>query len=153
MQIRPACIDDADEICRLVRASIVELCVEDHHNDAAILEAWLANKTPQNVARWLANPSNTNLVAAGEQTLMGAACITAGGEIVLNYVSPRSRFLGVSTALAAAMEDWARNAGCDRCALDSTRTARRFYLSRGYRELGGAPEKFGLTAFSMEKRL
>jgi hypothetical protein len=46
MRIRNAVPEDAAAACEVMRRSIAELCVADHRNDPAILERWLANKTP-----------------------------------------------------------------------------------------------------------
>lgn len=54
------------------------------------------------------------------------------GEILLNYVSPYARFEGVSKAMLARMEADARALGVSSMILESTRTARLFYLSAGY---------------------
>jgi hypothetical protein len=53
MQIREAIFDDAEEACRVLRRSIVELCELDHKGDTDALDLWLANKTPRNLRRWM----------------------------------------------------------------------------------------------------
>ena len=60
--------------------------------------------------------------------------MTKAGEITLNYVSPEARFRGVSRALMEHLEAQARQLGLDRCTLNSTETARKFYLSLWYQE-------------------
>ena len=54
MQIREAVAGDSEQACNVMRRSITELCAADHGNDSAILARWLANKTPENVAVWIA---------------------------------------------------------------------------------------------------
>jgi hypothetical protein len=44
VKIRDATPDDADAACDVLRRSISKLCVADHGNDPAILNAWLGNK-------------------------------------------------------------------------------------------------------------
>jgi hypothetical protein len=66
--IRRAEVTDAADACQAVRRSIVELCVEDHGGDRATIAAWLANKTPENVAAWIASPDSVAVVA---QTFTG----------------------------------------------------------------------------------
>ena len=61
--IRAAHAGDAAVIADLLRRSIAELCVIDHENNPAWLEPWLANKTPEIVASWIANPANHMFVA------------------------------------------------------------------------------------------
>jgi hypothetical protein len=44
---RPATPEDVPTACDIIRRSITELCTADHANDPAILQRWLANKTPK----------------------------------------------------------------------------------------------------------
>lgn len=37
----------------VIRRSVEELCQADHEGDPAILEHWLANKTPKQVRTWI----------------------------------------------------------------------------------------------------
>ncbi|MBV8663952.1 MAG: GNAT family N-acetyltransferase, partial [Hyphomicrobiales bacterium] len=60
---------------------------------------------------------------------------------------------GVTTKLLAAMEDCARRLGVERCTLDSTETARRFYERRGCRGVADAGAKHGMTNYPMAKDL
>jgi hypothetical protein len=55
--VRQATLADTERALLVVRQSITQLCVADHRNDAATLERWLANKTPEQFARWLADPA------------------------------------------------------------------------------------------------
>jgi GNAT superfamily N-acetyltransferase len=154
VKIRRAEALDAAAICAVVRASITDLCVPDHKGDADILERWLDNKTPQTVARWIANPDNVMLVAVEGEHVLAAGCIKRSGEIVLNYVATEARFRGASSAMLEALEAEARELGLQRCTLESTTTAHRFYLSRGYVDVAGCDYgKFGLACLPMEKRL
>ena len=58
MQIRDVVVADAPAACDALRRSIAELCGADHKGDPAILERWLANKTPGIVASWMTQPGN-----------------------------------------------------------------------------------------------
>ncbi|WP_422272271.1 GNAT family N-acetyltransferase [Bradyrhizobium sp.] len=69
----------------------------------------------------------------------------------LNYVSPEARFQGVSLALLHALEQRAAQRGNTKVTLESTETARRFYLSNGYTEIGKPIEAFGTTSYPMSK--
>lgn len=154
INIRAAIPEDAIEVCKVVRMSIEELCVADHQGDQAILDQWLANKTPETVTHWFTNPDNINLVAVDcSGAILGCACVRRDGEVLLNYVKPAARFLGVSNALLAALENAARAEGNAWCVLDSTRTAHRFYRERGYSDVGETRSRFGLTVFPMRKSL
>ena len=69
--IRDAAPDDAVAACRVLRESISRLCVADHRNDPAILNAWLANKTPEIVAAWAVQNGNSLLLAVEGDAVVG----------------------------------------------------------------------------------
>jgi len=154
MKIRDAVPEDASSACEVMRRSIIELCVADHHNDPAILERWLANKRPEIVASWIAHPGGSMLVAAEDDAILAVGAVTDAGEITLNYVSPDARFRGVSRAMLAALESRAQERGNHRCTLTSTETARHFYHRAGYTEDAPPQGKFGTTgSYPMSKLL
>lgn len=130
--IRAAQMREASAICDVLRRSITELCVADHQNDPARLGEWLANKTPEDVASWIADPDNCMFVAVAGERVLGVGSVRSGGEIALNYVAPEGRFQGVSRAMLRTLEDTARELGCHRVTLTSTFTAHDFYLAAGY---------------------
>jgi GNAT superfamily N-acetyltransferase len=153
MIIRDATEEDALAACAVMRRSIAELCVADHRSDPAILERWLSNKTPEIFRSWI-RPGNTLLVAVEGSAILAVGCITDAGEITLNCVFPGARFRGVSAALLGALEARAKERGNERCTFNSTETARRFYLARGYSEDGPPAGKFGTnSAYPISKRL
>ena len=127
----------------MLRRSIVELCSADHGDDPAILTRWLANKTPEIVASWIARPDNSVLVAVEENRILAVGSVTDAGAIDLNYVSPDARFRGISRAMIGALEARATARGNTRCTLVSTETARAFYRACGYTEDGSPKNKFG----------
>ena len=137
--------------CQLLRRSIVELCHADHRGDAAVLEKWLANKTPDNITKWIMRADNNVFVAERDGEILGVAAVTDRGEILLNYVSPDARFCGITKALLARMEAVARARGNTECTLTSTATAHRLYLEAGYRDRGAPPSGMGVA--TMVKRL
>lgn len=119
-----------------------------------VLRHWLANKTPDIVASWIARRDSSMLLAVEDAAILGVGSVTDAGEITLNYVSPDARFRGVSRQLMQALEARAKQSGNIRCHLTSTMTARRFYLSRGYREDKPIPGKFGCgESYLMSKTL
>ncbi|WP_160170450.1 GNAT family N-acetyltransferase [Afipia sp. P52-10] len=130
--IRPARLEEAAAICAVLRRSITELCVADHQNNPDWLDEWLANKQPEIVAGWIADPENCLLVAVAGERVLAAGCIKRSGAIMLNYVSPDARFRGVSRAMLRALEAVARRNGCREVTLTSTLTAHDFYLAAGY---------------------
>ena len=154
VEIRDATPDDAVAACHVLRESISQLCVADHRNDPAILNAWLANKTPETVTGWARQKGRSLLLAVEGDTVLAVGGVTDAGEITLNYVSPDARFRGVSRALLRALEARAAERGSDRCTLTSTETAHRFYRSAGYVEDGPPQGKFGTTSsYPMSKRI
>lgn len=137
MVVRPATAGDAEAAAQVLTRSIAELCTLDHRYDAAILDGWLANKTPDHFRAWLANPLNTIVVAeAADGALAGVAGCTAMGEVILNYVAPDARFQGVSKAMLAWLEAHLRVRGVPAVTLTSTRTAEAFYRALGYGDAG-----------------
>jgi GNAT superfamily N-acetyltransferase len=152
--IRDAAPDDAAAACGVLRESIARLCVADHGNDPAILNAWLANKTPKTVAAWASQPGNSLLLAVEGDAILGVGSVTDAGEITLNYVAPDARFRGVSRALLKALEARAMERGNLRCTLASTETAHRFYQSAGYLDDGAPTGEFGTSSgYRMSKEI
>jgi hypothetical protein len=148
--IRPATLDDAVAMSGVLIASITELCVADHRNNPEALASWLANKTPEGVAKWIANAASTLLVAERGGEIAAVGAYGAERMILLNYVSPRHRFAGVSKAMLAALET---GLGPGEARLDSSQTARRFYLSAGWQE-SGPPEPYRFVpGYPMRKML
>jgi GNAT superfamily N-acetyltransferase len=141
--IRDAVPEDAAAACHVLRESISQLCIADHGNDPVILNAWLANKTPEIVAGWTRQEGNSLLVAVEGDAVLAVGAVTDAGEIRLNYVAPDARFRGVSRALLRALEARAAERGNRRCTLTSTETAHRFYQSAGYIDDGAPTRKFG----------
>ena len=154
MIIRDATPADAHEACAVLRDSIVQLCIADHRNDPDILRRWLANKTPENVASWADGRGRCLLVAIKDDAIVAVGGVRADGAITLNYVAPRARFRGVSSAMLATLEQRAVAQRATFCTLLSTETAHRFYLARGYIDEGPPTGKFGAAAsYPMRKPL
>ncbi|MBR7652416.1 GNAT family N-acetyltransferase [Brucella oryzae] len=154
MHIRSALSDDAVKICDVLRRSITELCTVDHEARDDILLPWLANKTPENVSKWIATPFQALLVAEIGSAMAGVGLATDKGEILLNYVAPEYRFHGVSKALMSELESYLLLRRVTVARLVSTQTARRFYAGRGYVAVGEPQiEPGGKLSYSMEKPL
>ena len=154
MIIRDATAADAVQACAVIRASITELCAADHRQDPEVLGRWLASKTPENIASWATAAGSSLLVAVEDATILAVGGVKDDGEITLNYVTPKARFRGVSAALLKALEARAVERGAVKITLLSTETAHRFYLSRGYRNVGPSLGKFGTAAsYPMMKKL
>jgi GNAT superfamily N-acetyltransferase len=149
--VRPAVVADVPAMSAVLIASITELCRDDHRDNPEALASWLANKTPEGVAKWFANPQSTLLVAQRDSEIAACGSISRTDRmILLNYVSPRHRFAGVSKALLADME---ARLGPGEARLESSATARRFYLDHGWVEDGPpVPHRF-IPGYPMRKLL
>ncbi|UUZ53974.1 GNAT family N-acetyltransferase [Massilia sp. H-1] len=125
IQIRPAALHDAFDACHVLRRSITESCAIDHQQQPDILQSWLGNKTPENVASWIASPSNYTLVAVRDGQVVGVALVTQAGKLSLCYLLPGSATcLSIGKALLRAVEGQAREWGVSVLRLHSTATAR-----------------------------
>src|SRR5882672_1659038 len=142
--IRHADESDAAAAIDVVRRSISQLCVADHHNDEETLAAWLANKTSQNFLAWLANTDNFCVVAESENRLIGVGVLNRAGEILLFYLAPGTQRQGVGRMIHAALEEKAQQWGLVSLHLDSTALACPFYEATGYRRVGAAVPRFGV---------
>lgn len=154
MHVRPALSDDAAKICDVLRRSITELCTVDHEGRDDILLPWLANKTPENVSKWIGTPFQSLLVAEIGSAMAGVGLATDKGEILLNYVAPEFRFHGVSKVLMSELESYLLLREVTVARLVSTETARRFYQGIGYRPAGEPQIWWGRKlSYPMEKQL
>ena len=148
----PVGADAAEAACTVTRQSITHCCVLDHANDAAILTAWLANKTPENLAAWISAPGAAAWGAYRGDTMVGFALL-ARATLALCYVVPEALHRGVGRALLQNIEAHAREAGLATLDLESTRTAEPFYRRHGYVPHGVAQTWAGLQAQPMRKVL
>ena len=126
---------DAPAMAEVLRRSITELCGADHQDRPEILADWLANKTEDQVARWVVDPGLHCIVVA-QDGIDGVAVMSTQGRILLLYVDPSVRFTGVSRTLLAELERHARALGLVQVSLRSTRTAERFYRTAGFQPSG-----------------
>jgi len=153
IEIRTAVPGDAAAACAVLRRSITECCVQDHRHDPAILDAWLGNKTPQNVASWLVSPSNHTLVAECTGDIVGVALLTQAGKLALCYVLPEALHSGVGKALLAGVEAQARHWGVSVLRLHGTASARAFFARHGYSNAGKEKSCYGVECDFFWKKL
>lgn len=132
ISIRRGLDRDATAAVDVLRRSISELCTADHNNDEREIRDWLANKTEASWTAWVRLDDAIVLIAEAGGRAVGVGMVRHAGEILLNYVHPDARFNGVSKLLLMAMENEALRLGARSCRLESTVTARRFYLCCGY---------------------
>jgi GNAT superfamily N-acetyltransferase len=152
--VRPAHLGDAAGAVDALRSSIMDLCVEDHQNDAATLAHWLRNKTVDDFERWLLEP--TNFVAVGDDgaRVCGVGLIHQSGHVRLCYVRADRQRLGVGRALLSALEVQASSWGLNEIRITSSATARAFYEKHGYASDGESMPAFGVArGYPYRKRL
>lgn len=154
--VRRASATAAAQACDVVRESITHCCTLDHRDDPQVLAAWLANKTAERFAAWMAAPGAMAWGAyrGGDAggCMVGFALLMQS-KLALCYVVPQALHQGVGRTLLQAAEDAARQAGVAAVELESTRTAEPFYLRQGYEPAGAVQAWAGLQAQPMRKRL
>jgi len=150
--IRFVTVEIAGEICSVIRESISKCCVADHRGIPSVIESWLANKTPANIASWIAESDAIALGAFREGKLIGFTLVT-GATLSLCYVIPDVLNQGVGKALLREAEIQAFKRGILSLRLESTRTAEAFYQRNGYESFGAPQSWAGLQCQPMRKRL
>lgn len=153
LAIRPATSADIPAMSAVLIASITELCVPDHGGAPHAIAAWTRNKTEDGVAAMLANPQQDFYVAECDGAVLAVGAVSQAGEIKLNYVAPRARFSGVSKAMLAHLEGALVAMGHWEGRLESTRTARAFYLSQGWQADGPQASGRVVNGYPMRKLL
>ena len=149
--IRLARADEAKAITTIVRSSISELCFDDQHGDATRIDAWLADKTEDEIMAWIAAPDLSIFVIQCHTGLVAAGCHRDDGVILMNYVSPFYRFQGLSDRMLAHLEASIATLGIATARLVSTRTAIGFYKKRGWHAYGDPIPCMGVTGQPMMK--
>lgn len=144
--------EHSDEICNVLIRSITEACKKDHNNGASLQE-WLANKTPENVKKWIKS-DNIGFVCSHKSIITGFILIDIKGHILLNYVLPVYIGKGCGHALLKKIEDYAQSNGIQQLHVDSTITAHEFYLKNGFIEqYPPRPKNDAQTSYPMKKAL
>ncbi|MGH8182388.1 MAG: GNAT family N-acetyltransferase [Rhodanobacteraceae bacterium] len=147
-------LQDASAAMCVVRRSITELCVTDHHGDKETLDRWLANKTPETFQGWLSNPDNFCVVAESGGDVFGVGLLRRSGQVLLFYLAPGSQRQGIGRAIHVALETRAVQWALPFLQLESTADARRFYEKLGYKATGEPVHKYGvLQCFPYQKHL
>jgi putative acetyltransferase len=152
-EVRVAVAADAEAACNVLRRSIAECCVVDHHNDPAILGAWLGNKTPQMVESWFVSPTNFSVVAELDGAIAGVALLTGAGKLALCYVLPEARGRGIGKAMLARVEEQVQCWGVKALQLHSTATGHGFFAGRGYVDAGKVRSPYGVETIFFWKQL
>lgn len=152
--IRPANVADAAQACQVLIRSIREICGPDYGNDSALLDQWCANKTVANVTAWITNPDLYVIVAETPAlSIVGVGMLNRPlGRVALCYIVPEALHQGIGKRLLAALETAARALGHAQLHLESSLTARDFYVRNGYQP-NGEPTSGPITAIPLIKEL
>ena len=153
--VREATAEDADAACTAVRRSIREVCGPDYGHEEPVMLDWLANKTPDNFRGWIEAPDAFSVVGVSKSgDVVGFGRISQAGWVQMCYIVPEALYQGYGKALLGAMEQQAVRWGLSTIGLNSSLTARAFYVRNGYRQTG-EPKKMGSTLgdFPMAKEL
>lgn len=153
LEIRHADAADAASACEVLRRCIAESCVRDHQNEAAVLAAWLGNKTPAMVASWFGSATNFALVALVDGRMAGVALLTRAGKVALCYVLPEAQRRGAGKAMLARMEATAAEWGVKTLQLHSTASAETFFAGHGYIASGNVRSPYGVDTVFFWKPL
>lgn len=141
----------------MLRRSIEDGCVLDHAQRPEILQAWLGNKTAQNVLGWFSSSSNYAVVAErqaeGAAELVGLALMNQAGKLALCYVLPELVRTGVGSALLAAVETRARAWNIGKLHMHCPASASPFFEQHGYVNAGKDKACFGLECDFLWKQL
>jgi len=151
--VRPAKTEDATHACNVLRRSIVECCQEDHQGESEALDAWLHNKTTGDVRSWIQSPDLFSWAAVVEAKIVGFSMSSRSGNVLLCYLVPEVRHMGVGKAMLKAIGEQAKADGINALHLESTKTARSFYLRNGFVECGAPIAAFGMKSYPMKKTL
>ena len=146
IDIDKAELSDVKSIIQVMRNSILS-CHADHHNNQASIDAWLANKTEENLALWIAH--NYSLVCKQDNSIVGFFMASATGEILLNYVEPNRQQQGIGKSLLDTAKAHYHNQGIDKLSAESTITAKAFYQKNGFEVMDEIVEEGKLVAYRM----
>lgn len=133
MYIRRLLDDEYDDVVKLITETVHTVCADDYTKEE--LDAW----APDNfdIRKFRANLSPClNLVAFEKEKLVGFISMERSGYINRLYTHKDFLRRGIATALYNRAEEWAKEKGICEISLDSSKTAKSFYLKLGFKEAG-----------------
>ncbi|NNE66967.1 MAG: GNAT family N-acetyltransferase [Pyrinomonadaceae bacterium] len=142
-----------NEIHALIRDSITLLCTIDHGNDQENLDFWLANRSPESLAKVIDASDSKGFVCMDETSIVGVAHIKRTGELTLCYVHPEHPGKGIGSRLLTMIEGQARHWGIKEITLISTATAKPFYEKHEYFEYDEPVTYLRMPGYLMKKVL
>ena len=153
MRIEKAKKEDLKEIYRVVRESIVQLCVADHHNNDEHISNWLKARSETEMGEFLFNGESQAFVCRTGSDISGMSHIKKNGEITLCYVHPQYLGQGIGQAVLSAAEKQALQWSIKEINLTSTSTAREFYIHHGFTQCKDPITCFGMPGYPLKKTI
>ncbi|MBF7688089.1 GNAT family N-acetyltransferase [Acinetobacter rathckeae] len=141
---------DHKDILAVIEQSILS-CVADHQNDPKTIEAWLSNKTPDQLEIWLQQHIGYSYKV--DNRVQGFILFSASGYIFLNYVSPKHQGHGIGSALLKTTIKHLNTLQVSMLRVESTLTAASFYEKSGFVCTETIYENQQPCAYAMEKDL
>jgi GNAT superfamily N-acetyltransferase len=148
--IEPAKIEDAQIIIDVIKQSIKN-CTLDHHDDPVIIADWLSNKTAENMRHWIKD--SYAFIFKDHQQIVGFILLTKAGTISLNYTLPAFQNKGIGSQLIRHIIQVARENNIETLNVESTLTAKAFYLSHHFECMHDIYENNQLLGYSMKRHL
>lgn len=139
---------DAQAILNVVTLSI-EACTLDHQNDPDIIQSWLSNKTLENMKLWIEKSYSFTYKKNGN--IIGFILLSKEGNLLLNYVLPDQQGMGIGSALINHIIGICKSNNIEKIKLESTLTAKNFYLSNNFKIIEEIYENNNLVAYRMER--
>lgn len=139
--------NDIIEAVMVIKESILS-CEKDHGNVDTIIDSWIANKTVENMNLWVQKNSAYKLKEHNK--ILGIIMFSKEGEVLLNYVLPQKQNQGVGKALLNFIKKEAQNNQISKLFLESTLTAKDFYIKNGFHIVNSIIENNEIIGFHME---
>ncbi len=156
--IRPATVEDVDQIAALIGAAIATLCRADHHDQPTRIAPWVAANDPAAIAARLRDPCQRLFVAqAGGLAAVGGLDWRNQppnrGRVSLLFVAPKVQGQGHARAVLAALEAELIALRRPDARLTATNTALGFYRAQGWHPEDSTGRSGALLGHALRKTL
>ena len=133
MKIRQATIADIDTIAQLYYDTIIAINSKDYTNEQ--IEAWASTHT--NLDGWARRMDEQYFyIAILDKIIVGFASMDKSGYFDLLYIHKDHQRKGIATALAAKIEEIAKETELPEITVQSSITAKPFFERIGYKIYG-----------------
>ena len=133
MYIRKLLDDEYDKVIKLIYDSVHTVCQKDYSREE--LDAW----APDNfdvIKFQRALDGCLNLVAFEKEQIVGFISMEKTGYINRLYTHRLFLCRGIASSLLKRAEEWAKAHGVHELSLDSSKTAKDFYIKMGFCDSG-----------------